>query len=100
MNFLKERKILQNMITQRDYDTALNYFNTNFQSYINKKEINFKKIILCITTLKYLDLLKNNEYISAYHLLNSLDNTYWNKDICISMYDNENKIVDYTLEVH
>lgn len=99
MNFLKERKIIQNMLHEKDYDTALFYFETNFQSYIPKKEINFKKIILCLTTLKYIERLKSNDYMTAYHILNKLDSSYWNKDISVLMYDNEDKICDFTLDV-
>jgi hypothetical protein len=85
---------------ERDYDTALSYFQTNFQTYSNKKEINFKKIILCLTTLKYLELLRKNDYIIAYETLNKLDSSYWSKDITVLMYDNEDKIYDYSLEVN
>lgn len=99
MNFLKERKIIQNMIFEKDFDTAKNYFENTFSTYLQKKEINFKKIILCITVMKYLESLKNNEYMLAYQILNKLDSSYWNKEITVSMYDNEDKITDYTLEV-
>ena len=99
MNFLKERKILQNMIKEKDYETALKYFELNFQEYKQKKEISFRKIILCLTTLKYLECLKINDYIPAYQILNKLDKSYWNKDVTLSMYDKEDKIIDYTLDV-
>jgi hypothetical protein len=99
MNFLKERKIIQNMLSEKDYDTALSYFKSNFQTYFDKKEINFKKIIMCLTTLKYFQLLRNNDYLAAYNLLNKLDSSFWNKDVTILMYDNENKIFDYSLDV-
>jgi hypothetical protein len=99
MNFLKERKIIQNMLMEKDYDTALSYFQANFQTYLNKKELNFKKIILCLTTLKYLERLRKNDYLSAYQILNKLDSTYWSKDVLVLMYDSEDKICDYTLDV-
>jgi len=99
MNFLKERKIIHNMIMDKDYDTALSYFQTHFISYLSKKEISFKKIILCLTTMKYLDSIKNNEYMTAYAILNKLDNSFWNKDITVTMYDGEDRICDYNLEV-
>jgi len=99
MNFLKERKIIQNMLIERDYETALSYFQSNFQTYINKKEFNFKKIILCLTTLKYLELLRKGDYLTAYELLNKLDSSYWSKDVTVLMYDIEDKIYDYSLEV-
>ena len=88
------------MITEKDFDTALSYFETTFQFYKSTKELNFKKIVLCLTTLKYLERLTNNDYLAAYHILNKLDISYWNKEICISMYDNEDKIMDYNLEVN
>jgi hypothetical protein len=99
MNFLKERNIIQNMIKEKDYETALKYFEINFQEYLIKKEISFKKIILCLTTLQYLDFLKINDYLSAYNILNKLDRSYWNKDITVLLYDNEDKIFDFTLDV-
>ena len=84
----------------REYETALSYFETNFKIYKTKKEISFRKIILCLTTLKYLEKIKNNEYIEAYQILNKLDGTCWNKDISIIMYDSSDKVCDYTLEVN
>ena len=87
------------MIMDKDYDTALSYFQTHFYSYLSKKDISFKKIILCLTTLKYLDSIKNNEYMSAYAILNKLDNSFWSKDINVTMYDGEDRIQDYNLEV-
>jgi hypothetical protein len=99
MNFLEERKIIQNMLIEKDYDTALNYFENQFKQYSAKKQINFKKIILCLTTAKYLESLKVNDFQTAYQILNKLDSSYWSKDITVSMYDNEDKITDYNLEV-
>ena len=84
----------------RDYETALSYFETNFRFYQSKKEISFRKIILCLTTLKYLERIKNNDYIQAYQILNKLDSAYWSKDVSLLMYDNSDKICDYTLEVN
>jgi hypothetical protein len=84
----------------REFETALSYFETNFKNYQTKKEISFRKIILCLTTLKYLEKIKNNEYIEAYQILNKLDGTYWNKDISLLMYDSLDKICDFTLEVN
>ena len=83
----------------KDYETALSYFETNFQNYQNKKEIIFRKIIICLTTLKYLDRIKNNNYLDAYQILNKLHNSYWNKEVYVLMYDNEDKIYEYNLEV-
>jgi hypothetical protein len=88
------------MIMDREFETALSYFETNFKNYQTKKEISFRKIILCLTTLKYLEKIKNNEYIEAYQILNKLDGTYWNKDISLLMYDSLDKICDFTLEVN
>lgn len=87
------------MIKEKDYETALKYFEINFQEYLGKKEISFKKIILCLTTLQYLDFLQINDYLSAYNILNKLDRSYWNKDITVLLYDNEDKIFDYTLDL-
>ena len=98
MNFLKERKIIQNMLAGGDFDTALSFFEKHFHLYQLKKEINFKKILMCIYTLKYLERLKHNDYLNAYEVLNKLDQSFWNKDITVSLYDNEDKICDYTCE--
>ena len=99
MNFLKERKILQNMIKEKDYDTALKYFEKNFHEHKQKKETSFRKIILCLTTLKYLECLKINDYLLAYEILNNLDKSFWNKDVTLAMYDKEEKITDYSLDL-
>jgi hypothetical protein len=99
MNFLEERKILQNMIKEKDYITALTYFNTNFTEHTGKNENFFKKIILCIRCLEYLGELRLNDYNSAYQILNSFDQSYWTQNITVSLYDHEDKVVDYNLEV-
>lgn len=99
MNFLKERKIIQNMIKERDYEMAFNYFETNFSSYKNTKEFIFKRIIFCIVCLNYFQKLSQDEYLSAYKILKDMSNEYWNKDITISLYDINNKLTDYNLEV-
>lgn len=97
MNYLEERKIIQNMIKDRYYQKALNYFENTFAKC--KDETNYKKIMLCLKCLQYLEILERNDYNAGYHLLNNLDPVYWNKDITISLYDNEDKIIDYNLEV-
>jgi len=99
MNFLKERKIIQNMIKEKDYEMALNYFESNFTSYKYSKEFIFRKIIICLICLNYLLKLSQNEYLLAYKILTNMTNEYWNKDITISLYDNYNKLTDYNLEV-
>ena len=99
MNFLKERKIIQNMIKEKDYDMALSYFENNFISFKSFKEFNFKKIVICLVCLKYLQKLSHNDYIEAYQILNNLGAEYWTKEITISLYDNQDKINDYSLEV-
>jgi hypothetical protein len=87
------------MIKEKDYKTALTYFNTNFIDYMNKNESLFKRIILCLRCLEYLDKLKQNDYNSAYQILNSFDQSYWSQNITISLYDNNDKVLDYNLEV-
>lgn len=99
MNFLKERKMMQNMLSNKDYDTALTFFESNFKSYFATKELSFKKVILCLTILKYLESLFFNDYNKAYEILNKLDNSYWEKNITLTLYDNNNKIIDFSLEV-
>jgi hypothetical protein len=99
MNFLKERKIIQNMIKEKDYEMATNYFESNFSSYISTKEFIFKKIIVCLVCLNYLEKLSQNEYLSAYKIFKNMTYEYWNKDITISLYDYNNKLTDYNLEV-
>jgi hypothetical protein len=99
MNFLEERKIIQNMIKEKDYATALIYFETNFQEHIAKNELLAKKIILCLKCLQYFDKLRLNDYQAAYQILNSFDMTYWVNEVSILLYDKEDRITDYTLEV-
>ncbi len=98
MNYLEERKILQNMIKDKNYQKAINYFENTFTK--SKDETNYKKIMLCLKCLQYLEIILRNDYNAGYHLLNNLDQVYWNKDITVSLYDNEDKIVDYNLEVY
>lgn len=100
MNFIKERKIIQNMILEKEYDLALNYFESNFHIHRLKKEINWKKIILCLIVMKYIDLLKKNEYQEAFQLLYKLDRELWDRSITVVMYDTDKKIHEYSLEVN
>ncbi len=95
---MEERKIIQNIIRDRNYQKALNYFENTFSK--SKNETNYKKIILCLKCLQYLELLSKNDYNTAYYILYNLESDYWNKDITISLYDNEEKIIDYNLEVY
>lgn len=99
MNFLKERKIIQNMIKEKDYDMALGYFESNFQTYKSSKEIIFKKIIVCLICLNYLQKISLNEYMQAYKILKGMSDEYMNKDITISLYDHNDKLTDFSLEV-
>lgn len=87
------------MIKEKDYEMALNYFESNFSAYKNTKEFIFKKIIVCLVCLNYLKNLSQNEYLLAYKILKNMTNEYFNKDITISLYDNDNKLTDYNLEV-
>jgi hypothetical protein len=97
MNYLEERKIIQNMIMEKNYDNALIYFEKTFKNA--KNEINFKKIILCLRCLQYLERLENNDYNTAYTIFNNFDQSYWEKEITILLYDKDEKIIDYNLEV-
>lgn len=87
------------MIKEKDYDTAICYFENNFINYKSSKEFTFKKIMVCLICLKYLQCLSRNEYMDAYKILNNFSTEYWNKDITISFYDSQDKLTDYTLEV-
>jgi hypothetical protein len=88
------------MIKEKDYITALIYFENEFQKHSTNLNINyFRKIILCLKCLQYLDKLKQNDYTSGYQILNTLDSTFWSKDITISLYDSEDRITDFNLEV-
>lgn len=87
------------MIVDQEYDAALTYFENNFRDYQTTNEETFKRIIMCLVTLKYFYCLRNNDYITAYNLLNKLDQSFWNDQISLCLYDESNKIKDYTLEV-
>lgn len=87
------------MITEKDYETALTYFQAQFRAFLTKNETIYKKIYFCLIVLIYLELLKRNEYQMAYEVLNSLDASFWNRNIYVMMYDKMDKINEYTLEV-
>jgi len=99
MNFLKERKIINNMITEKDYETALTYFQAQFKPFLIKNETIYKKIYFCLIVLIYLELLRRNDYHKAYEVLNSLDASFWNRNIYVMMYDKDDRINEYNLEV-
>ena len=93
------------MISEENYDKLLNYFSSHFHSFLTSKEKVFKKIILCITCLKYFRYLKELNYDKAYDTLSQLDESYWSlsstsqlKHISISLYDQDNKINDFTVD--
>jgi len=88
------------MIKEKDYEMALNYFESNFNSYKYSKEFIFKKIIVCLICINYFEKLSHEEYLLAYKILKNMSNDYWNKDITISLYDHCNRLTDYNLEVH
>ncbi len=87
------------MIKEKDYEMALNYFESNFIAYRLSKEVIFKKIIVCLICLNYLQKLSQNDYILAYKILKAIGEEYWNKEITLSIYDHKDKITDFTLEV-
>ncbi len=87
------------MIKEKDYEMALNYFESNFNSYKYSKEFIFKKIIICLICLNYLQKLSHDDYLLAYKILKNIPNDFWNKDITISLYDSSNKLTDFNLEV-
>jgi len=115
MNFLEERNsnkiiyifinylhylVIQTMITDKRYKEALTYFEKTFSDYkSNNKETSYKKIITCIVCLIYLEQLKNQNYSEAFETLDRLDSSYWSKILIVSLYDQDQKIVDYSLEV-
>ena len=97
MNYLEERKIIQNMITEKNYENALIYFEKSFKNI--KHDIKYKKIILCLRCLQYFERLENNDYNTAYGIFNDFDSSYWEKDITIFLYDKDDILADYNLEV-
>jgi len=108
MNFLEERNskykiitiVIQTMISEKKYKEVLGYFETNFSSYKkNNKEMNYKQIVVCIICLIYFDCLKRSDHGEAYEILQSLDVSYWNKNLKVSLYDQDKKIIDLSLEV-
>ena len=89
------------MINDKNYKETLTYFEKTFADYkSNNKEVCYKKIITCIITLIYLECLQNQNYTEAFETLDKLDPTFWsNKNLIVSLYDEDQKILDYTLEV-
>jgi len=89
------------MIKEMKYKETLTYFEKTFSDYKNNnsKGDSYKKIITCILCLIYLDCLKNKNYSEAFETLDKLDSSYWSKHLIVSLYNQEQKIVDYSLEV-
>ena len=98
MNFLQERKIIQNMINEKAYDEALSYFTKHFGEYSSKKELNYKKIIICLITMKYFNILQSNDYMNAFEILNNLERSYWNENLNVNLYDQNDKIIEVNIE--
>ena len=104
MNFLEERKKIQNLITNKEYNSLYDYFVNKFKDFsmsmdISKEKV-YKKIIMCISCLKYFEFVRNSNYEKAYETFSVLDSTYWNSynAITVCLYDYDNKLKDYTLD--
>lgn len=87
------------MIKEKDYEMALTYFEQSFVAYKITKEFTFRKIILCLCALIYLKKLSKNEYLEAFKFLNNLNKEYWDRELYISLYNKENKLEDFNLDV-
>ena len=98
ITFLQERKIIQNMLIEKDYETAITFFTKEFKDYKTKNERNFMSILTCLTTMRYFTLLKQNDYQNAFELLNSLDKAYWTETNVINLYDKNDKIIEVTVD--
>jgi hypothetical protein len=98
ITFLQERKIIQNMLIEKDYETAITFFTKEFKDYKTKNERNFMSILTCLTTMRYFTLLKQNDYQHAFELLNALDKAYWTETNVINLYDKHDKIIEVTVD--
>lgn len=97
MNFLQERKTIKKMINENDYN-VVEFFIKHFSEYSTTKESTYKKIIICLTTIKYFSVLKTNDYMKAFDVLNQLDRSYWNENLTMNLYDLNDKIIETNIE--
>ena len=98
MNFLQERKAITKMINEKDYDNVVEFFIKHFIEYSTTKETTYKKIIICLTTIKYFSVLKTNDYMKAFDVLNKLDRSYWSENLTLNLYDLNDKIIETNIE--
>ena len=87
--FLTLRNKLISYLSTNEFDKAILLLKEKFSSIKEKEEI-YKKIFFSIIIMKYLTLLTNeNNYITCFELLDSLDKEYWDK-YKILLYENNN----------
>ena len=86
------------MIIEKDYDSAIEFFKKHFEEYATKKETNYKKILICLITMKYFYILRSNDFMKAFELFNSLDKSYWSENLTISLYDAQDKTFETNIE--
>ena len=48
--------------------------------------------------MKYFNILKSNDYMNAFEILNNLDRSYWNENLNVNLYDQNDKIIEVNIE--
>ena len=87
--FLSLRNKITSYLSNKEFDKAISLLKEKYSSIKEKEEI-YKKIFFNIIVMKYLTLLSNeNNYITCFELLDSLDKEYWDK-FKILLYENNN----------
>ena len=97
--FISLRNKLLTYLSNKDFDKAISLLKEKYSNLKEKEEI-YKKIFFNIMIMKYLTLLKNeNNYITCFELIDSLDKEYWDK-FKILLYENNtyNKTTQVSLQ--
>ena len=85
--FISLRNKLFTYLANKEFDKAISLVKEKYSNVKEKEEI-YKKINFNIVIMKYLTLLKNeNNYITCFELIDSLDKEYWEK-FKILLYEN------------
>jgi hypothetical protein len=91
-----ERKEIKKLILNKEYEKSIEFFQKNNEKF--KTKIEYKKIILCLIILKYLEYLKNSEnYIKLYEYLNNLNKEIWDENLNIFIYNNNDEPYEINL---
>lgn len=98
ISFLEERKVIHNIIVDHHFKTALDFFVSHFKGYSDSHDLLYKKILLALVVLVYLDNLAESKYYEAYEFLNNLDPSLWDNELKISLYNKSDKPEEFSLQ--